>query len=139
MEDEWKKRIHKPVGIYYLTIIVFLNFGVYQFLNDFIDLRENDNETPLLIATILISLDVLSAGSAIWALIGENTGRISLLIFVTLNALWSVFVLIIAVSYRNLDSNILLFGFSLIKPLFLLGICWWYFTDKNVIAYYKQD
>jgi MFS family permease len=139
MEAERKERIRKPEGVFILSLLVFLNFGVYQFFNDFTAMRQSENETPLLIAILLISLDVFSAAAAIWAFFGDNTGRIALLILISVNLLWSVFVLIIAVSYNNFDEVHFLFLFSLLKPLFLFGLCWWYFTRKDVVAYYKQD
>ena len=139
MEAERKQRIRKPEGVFVLTLLIFLNFGVYQFFSDFSSMRQSENETPLLIAILLISLDVFSAASAVWAFFGDNLGRIALLIFISLNMLWSVFVLIIAVSYENFDEDKFFFLFSLLKPLFLFGLCWWYFTRKDIIAYYKQD
>lgn len=139
METQRKKRIRKPEGVFVLTLLIFLNFGVYQFFNDFSAMRQSENETPLLIAILLISLDVFSAASAVWAFFGDNLGRIVLLIFISLNMIWSIFVLIITVSYGKFDENSFLFLFGLLKPLFLFGLCWWYFTRKDIIAYYKQD
>lgn len=139
MQTERKSQIRKPEGVFVLSLLIFLNFGVYQFFNDFSAMRQSENETPLLIAILLISLDVFSAASAVWAFFGDNLGRIALLIFVSLNMLWSIFVLIITVSYGKFDADKFLFLFSLLKPLFLFGLCWWYFTRKDIIAYYKQD
>lgn len=136
MENEWKKPIRKPEGVYGMSFLLFLNFGIYNFINDFSAMRVNNDETPLLIAVILISLDVFSAGSAIWAFFGDNSGRIALLIFISLNMLWSIFWLIITVSYAKpgangyYDENILYYGLSLVKPLLLFGLCWWYFTQN---------
>ncbi len=145
MENSRRNKIRKPEGVFILCLLMFLNFGVYQFYYDFLAMRQTENETPLLIAVLLISFDVFSAASAIWAFFGDNYGRISLLFFVSLNMLWSIFVLIMTIAYAipkengYYDSNIFLFGFSLLKPLFLFGLCWWYFTRKDIIAYYKQD
>ncbi|CAN5370764.1 hypothetical protein BH10ACI1_BH10ACI1_23940 [soil metagenome] len=128
-----------------MCLLLFLNFGVYQFYYDFSAMRQNESETPMLIAFILIGLDVFSAASAIWTFFGDNLARISMLIFVSLNMLWSIFMLILAISYATpnangyYDSKIFLFGFSLLKPLVSFGLCWWYFTQKEVIAYYKQE
>ena len=128
-----------------MCILMFLNFGVYQFIQDFIAMRNGEDETPLIVAVLLISLDVFCAASAIWAFFGDNAGRISLLAFVTLNMLWSVFILILIISLAKpkengyYESNIFFYGLNLIKPLFLFGLSWWYFTQKEIIAYYKQD
>ncbi len=93
METEWKKRIRKPEGVYVMCLLLFLNFGVYQFFYDFSAMRQSNTETPIIIAALLISLDVFSAATAIWAFFGDNLARISMLIFVTLNMLWSIFIL----------------------------------------------
>ena len=144
-ENEWKKRIRKPEGVYIMSLLLFLNFGIYQFFYDFSAMRQTENETPLLIAALLISVDVFSAVAATWVFFGDNLARILLLVFISLNMLWSIFILILAISYAKpnpngfYDENIFFFGLSLIKPLFLFGLCWWYFTQKNVIAYYKQE
>ncbi len=145
MENEWKKRIRKPEGVYIMSLLLFLNFGLYQFFYDLSAMRQTENETPLIIAALLISLDVFSAATAIWAFFGDNLARILLLTFVSVNMLWSVFVLItlIANAKQNsngfYDENIFFFGLSLLKPLFVFGLCWWYFTRKDVLAYYKQE
>ena len=145
MENSRRNKIRKPEGVYILCLLMFLNFGVYQFFNDFSAMRQVENETPLIIAILLISFDVFSAASAIWTFFGDNYGRISLLIFVTLSMLWSIFVLIMMIGHATpkadgyYDGDIFLFGFSLIKPLFLFGLCWWYFNRKDVVAYYRQD
>ena len=145
MEDRHRKLIRKPEGVFVMSALLLLNFGVYQFISDFNAMRANDTEVPILITVVILSLDVLSAGAAIWAFFGENSGRIALLVFVSLNMLWSIFMLILAISYAKADArgyydeNIFFYGLSLLKPLFLFGLCWWYFTRKHVIAYYKQE
>lgn len=138
METQWKKRIRKPEGVYIVCLLVLLNFGVYQFIQDINAMQANDKETPLLIAVVLISLDVFCAASSIWAFLGDNLGRVFLLIFVSLNMLWSIFILILFVSYDDFDKDKLTFLLSLIKPLIVFGICWWYFMSKDIVAYYKQ-
>ena len=145
IKDEWKKRIRKPEGIYLMSLLLFLNFGVYQLFYDLSAMRQLENETPLVIAVLLVSLDVFSAATAIWAFFGDNLARILLLIFISLNMLWSIFILILTIAYAKpnpngfYDANIFFFGLTLIKPLVLFGLCWWYFTRKDVIAYYKQE
>jgi len=102
-------------------------------------MRQDANETPLLIAILLIGFDVFSAAAAIWAFFGDNAGRLSLLTFMSLNMLWSIFVLIMNISYGRFDKDQFIFLFSLIKPLIIFGISCWYFTRQEIMAYYKQD
>ena len=140
-----KGKLRKPTGVLVLCGLMFLNFGIYQFIQDFLAIRNSETETPIIIAALLISLDILCAASAVWAFFGENAGRLSLLAFVSLNMLWSLFVFVLLIANARPkangyhDSNIFLFGFSLLKPLFLFAVCWWYFTRREVIAYFKQD
>lgn len=101
MENRKLSKIRKPTGVFVLCWLMFFNFGVYQFIKDFLDMRNSEIETPLIIAALLISLDIFCAASAIWAFFGENVGRISLLIFVSLNMLWSVFILILFIAEAN--------------------------------------
>ncbi len=145
MENEWKRKIRKLEGVFVMSLLLFLNFGVYQFFYDFSAMRQTENETPILIAALLIGLDVFSAAAAVWVFFGDNLARILLLVFISLNMLWSIFMLILAISYAQpnssgyYDENIFFFGLILVKPLILFGFCWWYFTRKDVIAYYKQE
>ena len=145
MEDKWKSRLRKPEGVYVMCLLMLANFGVYQFYYDFLSMKQNEQKTPLMIAIVLIGMDVFSGASAIWAFFGDNLGRISLLIFISLNMLWSIFILILRVSYAvpkengYYDSDIFLYGLTLIKPLISFGLCWWYFTRSYVIAYYNQE
>lgn len=108
-------------------------------------MRSNEIETPIIIAALVIGLDVFCAASAAWAFFGDNAGRVALLVFVSLNLLWSIFVLISLISNAEPKANgyyeasIFIFGLTLLKPLFLFALCWWYFTKKEIIAYYKQE
>lgn len=139
MENESENSIQKPVGVYVLTIAVFLRFGLIQFFNEFFALRDEDVKTPLLIIMILLGLSAFTAGAAVWALIGDNLGRITLLAFVSLNILWTVFSTILAVSYNESAFNTINFDLGLIQPVIWLVVCWWYFTRKNVVEYYQQN
>lgn len=86
-ENTPKIKIRKPEAVYIICALMFLNFGVYQFINDFSAMRQTENETPVIIAALLIALDVFSAATAVWAFFGDNLARILLLIFISLNML----------------------------------------------------
>ncbi len=128
MENDWKKRIRKPEGVYIMALLLFLNFGVYQFINDLSAMRQSENEVPLLIAVLLISMDIFSAVAAIWVFFGDNLARISLLAIISLNMLWSVFMLILTISYAEkkadgyYDANIFLFTLGLIPRQLAAGL-----------------
>jgi hypothetical protein len=139
MENAQQSQIQKPVGVYILTICIFLRFGVFQFISDFNTIREAEKATPLLITIILISRNVFVAGAAVWAFLGENEGRISLLTIVSLNVLWTIFSVITYFSYSESYSNSSLIFNILFNPIFWLVVCWWYLNRKNVVKYYKRN
>ncbi len=139
MEDVQKKQMPKPIGLYILTICIFLRFAIFQFISDFNLIRESDSNTPFLIALILIGRNVLVAGAAVWAFLGEDWGRISLLAIVSLNVLWTLFNVITFVSYSENDQIIAPILSGLLNPIFWLVVCWWYLNSKNVLEYYKNN
>lgn len=139
MESIEKIRIQKPVGVYILTICIFLRFGVFQLITDFNAIRDGENETPFLIVIILIGRNVFVAGAAVWAYLGENEGRIALLAIVSLNVLWTIFTVITYVSFSENDQNFRLFVDISLNPVFWLVVCWWYLNKKNVVEYYKRN
>lgn len=139
MEDIQKKRIQKPIGLYILTICIFLRFGVFQFITDFTAIRDAESEIPFLIAIVLIGRNVFVAGASVWAYLGENWGRISLLVIVSLNVLWTIFNVITYFSYNEQEQSFAQILNILFNPIFWLVICWWYLNTKNVVEYYKQN
>ena len=139
MEDLQKIPTQKPIGIYILTICIFLRFGVFQFITDFNEISESEKQTPLLIAIILIGRNVFVAASAIWAFTGDNWGRISLLAIISLNVLWTIFTLITLVAFSQSQENFRLFVNISLNPVFWLVICWWYLNRKNVVKYYNRN
>lgn len=139
MENIQKSQIQKPVGVYILTICIFLRFGVFQFISDFNSIQDAEKATPFLITLILIGRNVFVAGAAVWAYLGENEGRISLLAIVSLNVLWTIFTVITYFSYSENDSNTSLFLNILFNPIFWLVVCWWYLNLKNVVKYYERN
>ncbi len=139
MENIEKNPTQKPLGVYILTICIFLRFGVFQFISDFNAIQDDDSKTPFLIAIILIGRNVFVAGAAVWAFLGENEGRIALLAIVTLNVLWTIFNLLTYVSYSGSGQKIALIANVLFNPLFWLVVCWWYLNRKTVVNYYKRN
>ena len=132
-------KLQKPVGVYILTVCLFLRFGIFQFISDFSAIHDADRATPVLITVIYLGRNVFVAGAAVWALWGENEGRIALLAIVTLNVLWSVFNLITFVSLNEQESPVALVLGNLFNPIFWLVVCWSYLNLKNVVKYYKRN
>jgi hypothetical protein len=139
MEVAQKEQIQKPMGVYILTICLFLRFGIFQFIIDFNTIHDADRRVPLIIAIILIGRNVFVAGSAVWAFLGENWGRISLLTIVSLNVLWSIFNVITYLSFSQNETDAMGVTYTLFNPIFWLVMCWWYMNRKNVVEYYKRN
>jgi len=141
METEWKKRIEKPIGVYIWTVIVFLKFGVVDFLNYFFEIRNAEGNVALPLVVISFGLCVFTAGAAIWALVGLNEGRIALLILLPLNVLWIV-LLALSGLFDEEPANDSIAVIVLIRQTFLslwvIGIEW-YFMSKKVVKYYKRN
>lgn len=90
MENEWKKKIPKPIGVYFSTALIFIKFGILNLIGYFLAIKETNGKVALPIVVISFSLCVFTAGAAIWAMIGGNEGRIALLILLPLNILWVI-------------------------------------------------
>lgn len=140
MEGQWKKRISRPVGIYVFTIAIFVRLGLFEFINYWSDIQNSDGNVPFVIVFVSLFLCAFTAGSAVWAFYGDDTARIALLIFVSLNVLWMTFLVITAIGYsesNGIEVARLIPG--LFQPVAWLIGTWWYFTKSDVVAYYKQQ
>jgi hypothetical protein len=141
MENEWKKPIQKPIGVYVCTILIFIRFGLFQFINYFSAIREANGEVLLPIVVVSLGLCVFTAASSIWAFIGDNAGRISLMIFVALNLLWAFFLASLALSDVDIknDEGAVLYIINLVFTSFFIIAFFVYFMSKKVVEYYKQN
>ena len=64
-----------------------------------------DGDVPFVIAFTSLFLSVFTAASAIWAFYGDNLSRIILLIFVSLNILWWIFLILNAIAYSEAKKS----------------------------------
>lgn len=139
METERKRRIQKPVGIYVVAIAVIIILGLFQLFRYWIEFQHITEEIPFMMVFVPLFLCFFTIASAVWVTIGDNWSRITLLVFVTLNFLWWLYLVILSISYgesKNLEFlNSLM---TLIRPGLVLIFCWWYLTTKEVVEYYKQ-
>lgn len=139
METENKKRLQKPVGIYVLSIAVIMVLGIFQLFRYWIEFQNVKEDLPFVMAFIPLFLCVFTIASAVWATIGDNWSRITLLIFVSLNFLWWLYLVIMAISYNESKNlNFLPLLITLIRPATVLGFSWWYLTTKEAVTYYKS-
>jgi hypothetical protein len=141
MEEQWKKPIQRPIGVYVCTILVFLRFGLFQFINYFTAVREANGEAALPFVIVSLGLCVFTAAAAIWAFVGDNEGRISLLIMVTLNLLWALFLATLVLSDTDAENKkgAVLYISNWVVTSLLMVAFYWYFFSQEVVAYYKQN
>jgi hypothetical protein len=138
MEPVRKRKVQKPIGIYVVSIAVIIVLGVFQLFRYWIEFR-NIDELPFMMAFIPLFLCIFTIATAVWAMVGDNYSRIAMLIFVTLNFLWWLYLVVMAVSYADAKD----FGAygaitTLIRPLAVLIFCWVYMSKKEVVEYYKS-
>lgn len=134
------KRVDRPIGIYVVTILVIISNGIFPLLMTLDAIRSNEGKVSFTIVFISLMLPTFSIAAAIWAFMGDNEGRISLLALVSLNFLWWVFLSVLSVA--NSENEALdgaLFLVQMIRPVVFFALFWWYLTKKDVVAYYKRD
>ncbi len=141
VEDRWKKRIKAPLGVYAWTALVLIKFGILNSIGFFLSFRQVNGDVSLPVVVVSFSLSIFTAGAAVWATIGDNAGRIALLILTPLNIVWVV-LLVLQPLFGN-DKDLAVGAFNVILgqvflTLWVIGMEW-YFLTKKVVEYYKQD
>ena len=138
MEEAKRKRLQKPVGIYVVSIAVIIVLGFFQIFRYFIEFHGTE-ELPFMMAFIPLFLCGFTIAAAVWAAVGDNYSRIALLIFVSLNFLWWLYLVIMAISYGD-SKQVDVFGalMTIIRPAFVTIFCWVYLNKKEVVDYYKS-
>jgi len=134
------KKLEKPIGLYILTFVDFVGFGILQFFKTIQDARTSNEEISFIIVFITLFLCLFTAASAIWAFLGDNSGRYALLIFITLNILWlygNLLIFIINEGFQS-KSNIE-YIIALGKGICGLGANFWYLLKDDVVDYFNQQ
>jgi hypothetical protein len=135
------RKIQKPISLYVATILLVIFAGILPFAGIFWKISVAEVDVPFTLVFISLLLPAFSAGSAIFAFTGHNEGRIAVLICVSLNFLWWVFWGILNVANSG-DAQAFNAGFlilGLVRPLIFFGLFWWYFTKKDIVAYFNQS
>jgi hypothetical protein len=141
MGTEWKKRQDKPFGVYVCCILILIRFGIISTLNYFLMFRIADGDVYLPIVVVSLAVSILTGGAAIWAITGQNEGRIALLVLLPLNVLWLVLLAVSGLLNEETADDKEAVGVIInqsILSLFVIAIEW-YFMSKKVVAYYKQN
>ncbi len=127
MEAAAKKRVQKPVGIYVLSIAVIIVLGLFQLFRYWIEFQAIKEDLPFTMVFVPLFLCIFTIASAVWLAVGDNWSRITLLMFVSLNFLWWLYLVIVAISYGESKNFEFLYALTtLIRPALVLIFCWWY-------------
>ena len=156
-----KNKPQKPIGVYIGSMLIILSYGIMPFaptfklsaretwilaygalpFNGSLELlRDSNGETPLLIVSITLFLCIFTAASAMWMLFSAHSeARYAVLAFTSLDYLWWAFLSVMAITSKDtLPGTKFELSLSLVFPTGIIGIIWWYFTKKDVVAYYKN-
>ncbi|HEX8247967.1 MAG TPA: hypothetical protein VF599_07335 [Pyrinomonadaceae bacterium] len=134
------RRIEKPFGLYVVTLVDFAAFGVLQFFKTIADARNAAEETSFPTIFIALFLSIFTAAAAVWAFLGDNSGRYALLFFITLNVLWLVGNLSVLILNEGLESksNIYIL-IAAGKTVWAFGANWWYLTTGEIVEYFNRQ
>ncbi len=139
METEYKRRVQKPVGICVLAIAVIIVLGLFQLFRYWIEYQKIKEDLPFMMAFIPLFLCIFTIASAVWLTVGDNWARIALLIFVSLNFLWWLYLVVMAISYNESNNFNFFYPLStLVRPALVLGFSWWYLNSKEAVEYFKS-
>ena len=143
IEAQWRKRTQRPVGVYVWTALVIFKFGLLNFIGYFISARSTDGEAYLPYVVFSFALCLFTAGAAIWACSGDNSGRIAFIVLAPLNIAWVLFLVIPTYFNETIPNEIRVDAlYVIIQQIFLslwmVGMIW-YFMSEKVVAYYKQN
>ncbi len=130
-----------PIGVYVCITLVLIKFGILNFIGYFLTFRNAEGEASLPVIVISLALCVFTAGAAIWAYMGQNEGRVTLLIMIPLNILWVIlFAISVLLNDDKIDDEWAVFTIiqQVFLSLFVIGIEW-YLMSSKVVEYYKQD
>jgi hypothetical protein len=136
----WKKRIDRPLGLYFITIYDFLVVGLLPLLMLVLYLRNSDSEMSLTATMLSVGLYILVMAFSVWACMGDNIGRWLLLSAVTLTVVMWIINAFFILSNIDLASGErpTVIGF-IPRGVLALALNWWYFNRRSTVAYYKRD
>ena len=135
-----RRRIARPIGLYIITVFDFVAVGLVPLFAVVWVARSTEVELPFAAILISVGLAVMVMAASIWAWVGDNAGRWLLLILVTISSLLLILnnVLLISGGVTFGSTAIPNVGW-IVRATFWIGINWWYFNRRHVVAYFKRD
>ena len=139
-ETQTKRRIAKPIGLYIITAFDFLAVGLVPLLVVVWTARSPEVELPFFAVLISVALAIMTMAASVWALVGDNGGRYLLLGLVTLSSVLLILDNLIIISDEQETGSSTIRSISwIVRATFWIGINWWYFNRRHVVAYFKQN
>lgn len=135
-----QRRLAKPIGLYIITVFDFIAVGLIPLATTVFAVRNNESGLPFLVVVISVGLPVLVMAAAIWAWVGDNVARYLLLALITLLSVLLIINNVILVSSAEVSGDCAIPSVGVIvRASFWIGINWWYFNRRHVVAYFKQN
>src|SRR6185369_16091496 len=99
------RRIERPIGVTVMGVYDVLVVGIIPLLTFVFSVRNSEAEVPFFLVLTSVALYFCVMGTAVWAWLGEDTGRWMLLATVTFVALHWIVNAILALSGSELVSG----------------------------------
>ena len=139
-EVQTQRRIAKPIGLYIITVFDFIAVGLIPLLTVIFAACNSESELPFAVVVISVGLPVLVMAVTIWAWVGDNVARYLLLALITLVSVLLIINNVILVSSGEASGGRAIPAVGVIvRATFWIGINWWYFNRRHVVAYFKQN
>jgi hypothetical protein len=139
-ETRSRRKIDKPIGVYIITAFDFIAVGLVPLIAVIWLNRMTDGELPFVSLVTGVSLGVLVMAASVWAWMGANPARYLLLGLVTIISFLIIINNIALLASREVvGENLIKSVGAIIRGLFWIGINWWYFNRRHVVAYYQQN
>ena len=134
-----KRRIAKPIGLYIISVFDFIAVGLVPLLAVVWVARSSETELPFAAVLISVGLAVLVMAASFWAWFGDNAGRWLLLVLVTVSSLLLILNNLLLISGGETSGATAIPNVGwIVRATFWIGINWWYFNRRHVVAYFKQ-
>ena len=134
-----KRRIAKPLGVSVICLFDGIVIGLFPLILLIVLDRDPKLEISLLNYALTAIVDIAVVAAALGAFRGENAGRVALLSAVTFHSLLVILNSVALLSGDDARRTATVAIGNVTRGLFWIGINWWYFNRKEVLAYYRQN